>query len=69
MTNGDEMETTVHGLLLTVPEAMAELSVSRWTLYNLIRSRELDSVTIGRCRRIPRVSMTSYVRRLIEEAA
>lgn len=57
-------------LLLTVPEAMAELSVSRWTIYELIRSGELESVTIGRCRRVPRTALDAFVsRRLREEVA
>lgn len=70
----DREEAEGHGpsdkLLLTVTEAMAELSVSRWTLYNLIRSGELESVTIGRCRRIPRHALDTFVaRRLSEEVA
>jgi excisionase family DNA binding protein len=56
--------------LLTVPEAMAVLKISRWTLYNLIRSGELTSVLIGtRCRRIPSSALDAYVTRLCEEAA
>ncbi|HEX4813839.1 MAG TPA: helix-turn-helix domain-containing protein [Nonomuraea sp.] len=56
--------------LLTVPEAMAALKVSRWTLYNLIRSGELQSIVVGaRCRRIPASSLEAYVAQLCEEAA
>lgn len=56
--------------LLTVPEAMAALKVSRWTLYNLIRSGEITSVLVGtRCRRIPTTALDAYVTRLCEEAA
>jgi excisionase family DNA binding protein len=56
--------------LLTVPEAMAALKVSRWTLYNLIRSGELGSVVVGvRCRRIPAAALEAYVAQLCEEAA
>ncbi|MER7500398.1 helix-turn-helix domain-containing protein [Nonomuraea pusilla] len=56
--------------LLTVPEAMAALKVSRWTLYNLIRSGELTSVLVGaRCWRIPATALDAYVTRLCEEAA
>lgn len=56
--------------LLTVPEAMALLKVSRWTLYNLIRSGELTSIVVGeRCRRIPASALDAYVTRLCEEAA
>ncbi|MEW1839567.1 helix-turn-helix domain-containing protein [Nonomuraea angiospora] len=56
--------------LLTVPQAMAVLKVSRWTLYNLIRSGELGSIVVGaRCRRIPARSLEAYVAQLCEEAA
>lgn len=56
--------------LLTVPEAMAQLNVSRWTLYNLIRSGELASVTIGRARRIPAAALDDFISdRLQQEAS
>ncbi|MEV4105955.1 helix-turn-helix domain-containing protein [Nonomuraea sp. NPDC049649] len=56
--------------LLTVPQAMAALKVSRWTLYNLIRSGELCSILVGtRCRRIPATALNDYVTRLCEEVA
>ncbi|MFI7419081.1 helix-turn-helix transcriptional regulator [Nonomuraea sp. NPDC049684] len=56
--------------LLTVPQAMATLQVSRWTLYNLIRSGELSSILVGvRCRRIPATALNDYITRLCEEAA
>ncbi|MDA0634087.1 helix-turn-helix domain-containing protein [Nonomuraea sp. MCN248] len=56
--------------LLTVPEAMAALKVSRWTLYNLIRSGEITSILVGaRCRRIPSSALDAYITRLCEEAA
>lgn len=56
--------------MLTVPEVMAKLKVSRWTLYTLIRSGELASIVVGvRCRRIPESALNDYVTRLCEEAA
>jgi len=56
--------------LLTVPQAMAALQVSRWTLYQLIRSGELDSIVVGvRCRRIPESALNDYVNRLCGKAA
>ncbi|MEU1882919.1 helix-turn-helix domain-containing protein [Streptosporangium sp. NPDC020072] len=56
--------------MLTVPEVMAKLKVSRWTLYSLLRSGELASVVVGvRCRRIPESALNDYVTRLREEAA
>jgi excisionase family DNA binding protein len=53
--------------LLTVPEVMAALRLSRATVYDLIRSRQLRTVKIGRCRRIPPDELTAYLARLREE--
>ncbi len=53
--------------LLTVPEAMAVLRISRATIYDLIRSRQLATVKIGRLRRVPRAAVAEYVARLVEE--
>ncbi|MEO3811452.1 helix-turn-helix domain-containing protein [Sphaerisporangium sp. B11E5] len=56
--------------LLTVPQVMAALQVSRWTLYQLMNSGELDSIVVGvRCRRIPESALDDYLARLCEEAA
>jgi excisionase family DNA binding protein len=56
--------------MLTVPDAMAKLKISRWTLYKLMRSGELGSVLVSeRCRRIPESALNDYVTRLCEEAA
>jgi excisionase family DNA binding protein len=40
-------------VLYTIPEVMARLRVSRWMVYELIHKRELSTITIGRCRRVP----------------
>ncbi|CAL9428851.1 hypothetical protein SUDANB120_02000 [Streptomyces sp. enrichment culture] len=63
------MTTPATAELLTVPEVMARLKLGRSTVYDLIRSRRLVSITIGRCRRIPASSLAAYVAREIEEAA
>lgn len=56
--------------LVRVEEAMRQLGgISRWTLYNLIRSGELASVTIGRRRFIPAAAIRAYVAQLTEDAA
>ena len=52
--------------LLTVPEAMAALRLSRATVYDLIRSGALGSVKVGRSRRIPAQAITTFVARLVE---
>ncbi|MFC5174104.1 helix-turn-helix domain-containing protein [Streptomyces mutomycini] len=54
---------------LTVPEVMDALSLSRFKVYNLIRSRELKSITIGRARRIPAESLRTFMETKLEEAA
>jgi excisionase family DNA binding protein len=55
--------------LLTVPAVMARLKLGRSTVYDLIRSRRLPSLTIGRARRIPASSLNTYIRHHLEEAA
>jgi excisionase family DNA binding protein len=55
--------------LLTVPEVMAWLRVGRSTVYDLIRSRRLPSITIGRLRRIPARAVREYVMNELEAAA
>ena len=54
-------------LLLTPDEAAAELSISRTILYQLLGRGEIDSVKLGRSRRIPRGALDNYVARLIAE--
>ncbi|MEU2244045.1 helix-turn-helix domain-containing protein [Streptomyces sp. NPDC018338] len=55
--------------LLTVPEVMARLRLGRSTVYDLIRSRRLTSITIGRARRVPADSVRDFINHEIEEAA
>jgi excisionase family DNA binding protein len=55
--------------LLTVPEVMARLKISRSTVYDLIRTRQLASITIGRSRRIPAHTLTAYIHHHLEEAS
>ncbi|OII60287.1 helix-turn-helix domain-containing protein [Streptomyces sp. CC77] len=59
--------TTAAPELLTVPEVMARLRLGRSTVYDLIRSRRLVSVTIGRSRRIPVEAVRDFIARTIEE--
>lgn len=54
--------------LLTVPEVMARMRLGRSTVYDLIRSRRLPSLTIGRCRRIPAKAVREYIARELEVA-
>ncbi|WP_026341530.1 helix-turn-helix domain-containing protein [Actinomadura atramentaria] len=56
-------------LVLTVDEAAERLRVSRWTLYNLIRSNRLRTVKIGRRRLVPVDALSECLDHLSEEAA
>ncbi|MBP8535270.1 helix-turn-helix domain-containing protein [Streptomyces sp. MK37H] len=55
--------------LLTVPEVMARLKIGRSTVYDLIRSRRLPSITIGRARRVPASALRDFIDHQIAEAA
>jgi excisionase family DNA binding protein len=48
-------------MLLTIPQVMARLQISRHGVYELIRRRKLRSVMIGRCRRIPVTAVEALV--------
>ncbi|MEU3543495.1 helix-turn-helix domain-containing protein [Streptomyces paromomycinus] len=50
-------------VLLTVEEAARRLSIGRTTCYGLIRSGELESVGIGRLRRVPADALAEYLAR------
>ncbi len=55
--------------LLYRPEEVADLlGCSRVTVYGLLDRRELDSVKIGRLRRIPRSAVEAYVAGLAHTA-
>ena len=56
-------------LLVTPEEAARRLSVGRTTIYELMSSGELQSVNIGRCRRVPVSSLSSFVSKLIGDIA
>jgi excisionase family DNA binding protein len=64
------MSTTTHRdieraatavLLLTVEEAAQRLSIGRTTMYSLVSTGAIESVTIGRLRRVPSESLEKYV--------
>ncbi|MFF9853836.1 helix-turn-helix transcriptional regulator [Streptomyces litmocidini] len=61
--------TTATTELLTVPEVMERLKLGRSTVYDLIRSRRLVSITIGRARRVPADAIRDFIDNQIEEAA
>ena len=47
--------------LFTVPQTQAMLGIGRTTLWNMIASGEIESVRIGRSRRIPAEAIDRYV--------
>ena len=53
-------------LLLTAPEAARALGISRSKLYELLRDGEIQSVRIGRSRRVPWEALGAYVASLTE---
>ncbi|MFJ4121535.1 helix-turn-helix domain-containing protein [[Kitasatospora] papulosa] len=55
--------------VLTVPEVMRALRLSRFKVYDLIRSRELASIKIGRCRRVPADALRTFIEHQLKEAA
>ena len=56
-------------LVYTVEEAAQALKISRWKIFDLIRTHQLRSVKIGGRRRIPHTAIDEYITRLLEEAA
>ncbi|WP_329175601.1 helix-turn-helix domain-containing protein [Streptomyces sp. NBC_01477] len=60
---------TADAELLTVPEVMARLKISRSTVYDLIRTRQLASITLGRVRRIPAHALTDFIHARLEQEA
>ena len=49
--------------LLTVPEVCRVLKLGRTTVNGLIRTGELESVTVRRCRRVTPEAVTAFVAR------
>ena len=48
-------------LVLTVEEAADRLGVGRTLMYALIKSGDIESVTIGRLRRVPADALVTFV--------
>ncbi|MGW4829776.1 helix-turn-helix domain-containing protein [Amycolatopsis japonica] len=53
--------------LLTVEEAAEYLGIGRTTAFKLIENGELQSVTIGRLRRVPVSAADEYAASLVEQ--
>jgi excisionase family DNA binding protein len=55
--------------LLTVPQVMARLQLGRSAVYDLLRTGQLTSITLGRARRIPTHALTDFIRTRLEQEA
>ena len=56
-------------VLLTAEEVAESLKIGRCKVYDLIRTGELQSIKIGRLRRIPVDSVHTFAQRMVAEAA
>jgi excisionase family DNA binding protein len=58
--------STVSGqaVLLTVEEAAKRLRIGRTSIYRLVSTRAIETVTVGRLRRVPEECLAEYVTRL-----
>ena len=63
------MSTNANRVIYTIEEAARQLGIGRTTMYALIMSGEIRSVTIGRLRRVPAQCIDEYVTRLLEQSA
>jgi excisionase family DNA binding protein len=57
--------TTDSPLLFTPEHAAAKLELGRTTVYHLIATGELESVKVGRLRRVTAGALQDYVNRLV----
>ncbi|HYZ08759.1 MAG TPA: helix-turn-helix domain-containing protein [Pseudonocardiaceae bacterium] len=56
-------------IVYTVKETGDLLKISRWKVFELIRTQQLRSIKIGGLRRIPATAVEEYIARLLEEVA
>ena len=55
-------------VVYTVEETGNLLKISRWKVFELIRTQQLRSIKIGGLRRIPEAAVEEYITRLLEVA-
>jgi excisionase family DNA binding protein len=53
-------------VLLTIEEAAQRLSIGRTKAFELVAQGEIETVTIGRCRRVTPEALAEFVGRLAE---
>ena len=64
MSINEGSTATAGPLLLTVEQAAQRLGIGRTTVFALVKSGELESIPLGRLRRIPAECITEYIDRL-----
>lgn len=69
MTDESNRGRRVPGVLYNVQDAAEALSLSKWTVYELIRSGRLRSVKQGQRRLVPVAALHEYVKLLESEGA
>ncbi|PXY34221.1 excisionase [Prauserella coralliicola] len=60
---------TPERIMLTAEEAADRLGIGRTLMYRLIRNGEVESVRIGRLRRVPASAVQDYATRLVTGTA
>ena len=55
-------------VLFTIKQVSQILNLSRTQIYDLIKTRELDSVKVGRSRRITESQLVTYIQKLEDKA-
>jgi excisionase family DNA binding protein len=50
-------------VLLTAEEAATRLNIGRTTMFALLKSGVIDSVKVGRLRRVPETALSEYAER------
>ena len=65
---GRQVPATPPRTLLSVEAAADQLSIGRTTMYALIKTGAIESVRVGRLRRVPASALTDYVARLANAA-
>lgn len=63
-TQTSTKRTSAAPLLLTIPQAAELLGIGRSTAYELVATRQLEVVHIGRAARVPVEALHEYVDRL-----
>ncbi|MDO3687351.1 helix-turn-helix domain-containing protein [Micromonospora sp. C28ISP2-4] len=61
------MPTPETRVVLTIEEAAQRLGIGRTTMYALIKTGQIRTVTIGRLRRVPTFCLDEYVQSLLAE--